>query len=76
MLGNPAVKSLIREGKIHQLPNIIRTHAKMGMKLLDQSLLELYRQETITYESVLAFCNDHDEIVKLIGGPEGNIVTP
>lgn len=73
MLGNPAVKSLIREGKVYQLPNIIRTYAKIGMKLLDQSLIELYRQGTITYENVIAFCNDHDEIVKLIGGPEGRM---
>lgn len=76
MLGNPAVKSLIREGKIHQLPNIIRTYGKIGMRLLDQSLVELYQQQKISYENVLAFCNDHDEIIKLIGGPEGRMSNP
>ena len=68
MLGNPAVKSLIREGKIHQLPNVIRTHARMGMKLLDQALLELYHAKTITSENVLAFCNDQEEVQKLMAG--------
>jgi twitching motility protein PilT len=67
MLGNPAVTSLIRDGKIHQIPNVIRTHARMGMKLLDQALLELYRQKAITSDVVAALCNDHDEIMKLIG---------
>jgi twitching motility protein PilT len=66
MLGNPAVKSLIREGKVHQLPNTIRTNARMGMKLLDQALLELYEDNIITAENVLAFCNDHEEVVKLM----------
>lgn len=68
MLGNTAVKSLIREGKIHQLPNVIRTHARMGMRLLDQSLLELYQHGTISSENLLAFCNDQEETVKLMTG--------
>ena len=68
MLGNTAVKSLIREGKIHQLPNVIRTNTRLGMKLLDQSLLQLHNQEVITAENVLAFCNDQEETVKLMSG--------
>jgi twitching motility protein PilT len=67
MLANPAVKNLIREGKIHQLPNMIRTHAQTGMKLLDQSLVELYCKEIISRDNVLAFCNEPDEVAKLIG---------
>ncbi|MFC1910329.1 type IV pilus twitching motility protein PilT [Chloroflexota bacterium] len=67
MLGNPAVKSLIRDGKIHQLPNVIRTNYKTGMRLLDQSLVELYRLGEISHDNVMAFCNDPEEIVKLIG---------
>jgi twitching motility protein PilT len=67
MLGNPAVMSLIRDGKIHQIPNVIRTHARMGMKLLDQALLELYRQKTITSDVVAAVCHDRDETMKFIG---------
>lgn len=65
MLANPAVKNLIREGKVYQLPNVIRTHAQLGMVLLDQSLVKLYREGIISYESVLAFCNDHDEVERL-----------
>jgi len=68
MLANPAVKNLIREGKIHQLPNAIRTHAQLGMKLLDQALVKLYHQGLISREDLFAFCNDHDEVTKLITG--------
>ena len=66
MVANPPVRSLIREGKIYQLPNIIRTHRDLGMVSLDESLVELYLRQVITYESALAFCHDPDEISKLI----------
>jgi twitching motility protein PilT len=72
MLGNPAVKNLIREGKIHQLPNIIRTHAQLGMTLLDECLVKLYRQELISRENLLAFCNDRGEVARAIGMVEQN----
>jgi len=66
MLANPAVKNLIRDGKIHQLSNVIRTHSQTGMKLLDQSLVELYRKRVISHDNVINFCNEPDEVVKLM----------
>ena len=67
MLGIPPVKALIREGKIYQLPNVIRTHRDIGMISLDEALVSLYLKGTITGESVLDFCNDRQEVEKLIG---------
>lgn len=67
MLGNPAVKNLIREGKIYQLPNVIRTHREIGMISLDEALVSLYLKGAITGETVLDFCNDRQEVEKLIG---------
>jgi len=67
MLANPAVKNLIREGKIYQLPNVIRTNTQLGMELLDQCLVRLYHQGIISRENLLAFCNDRDEVEKLAG---------
>jgi len=67
MLGNPPVKSLIREGKIYQLPNVIRTHREIGMLTLDEALVDLYLRQIITGESLLAFCNDRQEVDKLVG---------
>ncbi len=69
MLANPAVRNLIREGKTYQLPNTIRMHSQMGMELLDQALVRLYRSGTISRQSVLDFCDDQDEIAKIIGEP-------
>ena len=70
MLANPAVRNLIREGKIHQLPNAIRTHARLGMQLLDQSLVNLHRDGAISRDNVYAYCNDRDEVEKLIANSD------
>jgi twitching motility protein PilT len=67
MLGNPAARALIREGKIYQLPNVIRTHREIGMISLDEALVGLYLKGAITGESVLNFCNDRTEVEKLVG---------
>ncbi len=67
MLANTAVSSLIRDGKIHQLPNVIRTHAQEGMVMLDQSLSDLYTNGLITGKNLLAFCNNRAEIEKIVG---------
>ena len=67
MLANTAVSSLIRDGKIHQLPNVIRTHAQEGMVMLDQSLSDLYTNGMITGKNLLAFCNNRAEIEKIVG---------
>ena len=67
MLANTAVSSLIRDGKIHQLPNVIRTHSQEGMVMLDQSLSDLYTSGLITGKSLLAFCNNRAEIEKTVG---------
>lgn len=71
MLASPAIKSNIRDGKVYQIPNAMMTQARMGMLLLDTALVNLYRQGTITRESVLAFCNEPEEVTKLMGGGVG-----
>jgi twitching motility protein PilT len=67
MLGEPAVKNLIREGKTYLLPNLIRTSNQLGMKTLDQSLVELYVKDIISWETVVIFCHEPAEAQKLVG---------
>jgi twitching motility protein PilT len=67
MLANPPVRNLIREGKIYQLPNVIRTHREIGMISLDEALVDLYLKGRISGETVIAYCNDRQEVEKLIG---------
>jgi len=67
LLASSAVRSNIRDGKIYQLPNVMMTQARAGMVLLDTVLVDFYRKGVITRESVLAFCNEQDEVTKLMG---------
>ena len=67
MIANPPVRNLIREGKIYQLPNVIRTHRDIGMISLDEALVNLYLTRAISGETLLNYCNDRQEVEKLIG---------
>ncbi len=69
MMGNTAVSNLLRDGKIYQLPNVIRTGREAGMISMDEALKELYFKRLITAESALAHSNDRDELAKLLGTP-------
>jgi len=47
MVGTPAVRNLIREGKVAQLYSAIQTGRAVGMQTLDQSLAALVQQGVI-----------------------------
>lgn len=53
MIGTNAVKNLIREGKIHQLPSVIQTSQNVGMRTMEMSLLELLANNLITGETAI-----------------------
>ena len=46
----PAVGNLIREAKTFMLPGVMQTGKKQGMKLMDDSLMELYDAGLISQE--------------------------
>lgn len=58
MIANSAIRSLIRENKIHQIPNIIQTSASEGMISLDKVLAELVSRGEITLEDALTWSID------------------
>jgi len=54
LIGTPAVRNLIREGKVHQLPSQLQTGQKVGMQTLDAALIDLVRRNLITPEEAQA----------------------
>jgi twitching motility protein PilT len=50
LVGVPAVRNLIREGKIHQIPSTMQTGQKLGMQTLDMALQDLVARGLITKE--------------------------
>ena len=57
MIGTPAVRNLIREGKVAQLPSAIQTGQKFGMITLDQSLKELVGKGVVDKEECFYFAS-------------------
>ena len=53
LLGTVAVRNLIRENKIHQIPSIMQTSQGSGMKTMDMALAELALKNIITTETAI-----------------------
>ncbi|MGE5586656.1 MAG: type IV pilus twitching motility protein PilT [Clostridia bacterium] len=68
MVGTPAVRNLIREGKTHQLRSVIQTGARFGMQTMDQSLRQWVEQGVVSLEDALTIAVDQDEFKRLIRG--------
>lgn len=64
MIGTPAINSLIRENKVHQLDSTIQVSQKYGMNTMNQSLVQLVKAGLITKETAMQACNT--EITLLI----------
>jgi twitching motility protein PilT len=54
LTNTPAVGALIRDAKTYMLPGVMQTGRKQGMKLMDESLMELYDTGLITQEEAFA----------------------
>ncbi len=63
---NPAVRSLIREGKNHQIASLIQTGHKEGMRTMNQSLADLYQRRMITYEDAMSRTADAVDLARLL----------
>ena len=50
LVGTPAVRNLLREGKSHQLHSAMQTGSKHGMRTMEQSLRDLYDKHVISLE--------------------------
>jgi twitching motility protein PilT len=66
LVATPAIRNLVREGKTHQIDSSVQTGAKYGMKSMDMSLIELYRNGLITRDSLLTYCVDREIVSRMI----------
>jgi twitching motility protein PilT len=53
LIGTPAVKNLIREGKIHQIPSVMQTSKGIGMQTMEMHLMELYEKGLIDRDTAI-----------------------
>ena len=71
LIGTPAVQSLIREGKTHQLYATMETSSKYGMTTLDRSLALLYRKGLISYETALNKARKKEDLARVMAMDKG-----
>lgn len=67
MINTPAVSSLIRSGKAHQIRTVLQSGEKEGMHTLDQDLARLVNKGVITFEDALVKVQVREEFEKLCG---------
>lgn len=53
LLGTTAVRNLIREGKIHQIPSAMQTSQNVGMQTMEMHLRELVERKLISRETAI-----------------------
>ncbi len=58
LLANNAVRNTIREGKTHQITNLIQTSASEGMVSLDDALAQLVGRGEVSLDDALTWAND------------------
>ncbi len=66
MIATPAIRNLIREGKVHQIDTIIQTSRKHGMQTMDNSLLELYQKGIISKNTLLSQAVNQDMVKRYV----------
>lgn len=65
MLGTSAIKTSIREGKTHQIDNVIQTSTEMGMNTLEMSLAQLIKANKITLETAQSYSLRPEQLTRL-----------
>lgn len=68
MIANSAIRSLIREGKTHQIDSMIQTGASQGMQTMDATLAKLVQTGTITFNDARDFAVDIENFERLARG--------
>ena len=64
MTVNPAIRAMIRDGKVHQIDAMLYGSAREEMLSMDQSLLRLYQRRLITRETALAYATNPEMLQK------------
>jgi twitching motility protein PilT len=68
MVATPAIRNLIREGKVHQIYSMLQAGGKYGMVTMDMSLAQLVRSHKITLDMALERCSNEDDLRRLLNG--------
>lgn len=66
MIATPAIRNLIREGKIFSIYSVIQTSVDQGMSTLNQSLVQLIEQGDISSQEAFKVSTEREELYQLL----------
>jgi len=66
LYATPAIRALIRDGKIHQIYSHIQAGRKYGMITMNQSLYRLYMERKISLEDAISYSREAKELEQMI----------
>jgi twitching motility protein PilT len=69
LVATPAIRNLIREGKIHQVLPMLQSGRKLGMNTMDEHLGNLVKAGEISIEQALMRARDVNEVKRTAGLP-------
>ena len=65
LVATPAIRNLIREQEIEQIPTLMQTGSQFGMHTMDKCLKKLYKEGVITLETALLKAKNPEEFKSL-----------
>ncbi|MBL9024009.1 MAG: PilT/PilU family type 4a pilus ATPase [Myxococcales bacterium] len=66
LVGSSALGTLIRDGKTHQIPNLMQAGRAQGMQTMDAALVKLTSRGTISAETALARARDREWVARTL----------
>lgn len=64
MMVNPAIRTMIRDNKVHQIDGILATSARDEMFSMDMSLMQLFQKGIISRETALNYAANPEQMAK------------
>jgi len=65
LTGTPAIRNLVREQEIEQIPTLLQTGSQHGMHTMDKSLKNIFQQGLISLETALSKVKNPEEFRQL-----------
>lgn len=64
MIVTPAIQNMLREGKVHQIDNVIYAGTAQGMRTMDADLFRLYQEGKISREAAICHATNPDLLAR------------
>jgi twitching motility protein PilT len=75
MVATHALRNMVRESKTHQIPSVLESGSKWGMRTFDQDVLRLVSDGQISKQMAMQVCHQPDDMRAALGMPNVGSIT-